>query len=524
MDKRTLLAIVLALIVLVLYQYLVPSPKPPKMEEQKVEKDVPQATKTKEEKEKTPPKAKRPLPAEVIEEKLIHIDTELYRAILTNKGAVIKSLALKRYTDKDKIPVQLLLTKEPSILPLSILPAGDSQEINKGVLKGTYKVDTAKVILGKDRGKETVTFFYQDSSGASVKKTLTFYSNDYRIDLKILTEGITGGYTLSMGQDFGIFEPKEGYGHVGPVSRIDGNNITSNRDKIKEPLNYKGNIAWTALEDKYFTAALAPVSKVDGVVVNKIGDSVTTGLTVMSQDGEFILYAGPKEYDRLKTLKVGLEEIIDYGWFPLGRTGNKLLALPFFRLLKLFYGFLNNYGLAIILLTMLVRIVFIPLTNKSQKSMKAMQALAPKINELREKHKKDPQRMNKEIMGLYKKHKVNPMGGCLPMLLQLPIFIALYNVLMYAIELRGAPFYLWIRDLSSKDPFYVFPIVMGISMFIQQKMTPTSADPMQSKIMMFLPVIFTFMFLNLPSGLVLYWLVNNILSIAQQYYINKKLA
>lgn len=524
MDKRTLLAIVLALIVLVLYQFLVPPTKPPKMEEQKVEKGISPATKTTEEKEKTPHKAKEPISTEVIEEKLIHVDTELYRAILTNKGAVIKSLELKKYTDKDKIPVQLLQTKEPSILPLSILPTGNSQEMNKGILKGTYKVDTEKVTLSKDHGKETVTFFYQDLSGASVKKILTFYSNDYRIDLKILTEGITGDYTLSLGQDFGIFEPKEGYGHVGPVSRIDGNNIMSNRDKIKEPLNYKGNIAWTALEDKYFTAALAPISKVDGVVVNKIGDSVSTGLIVMSQDGEFIIYAGPKEYDRLKTLKVGLEEIIDYGWFPLGRTGNKLLALPFFRLLKLFYSFLDNYGLAIMLLTILIKVIFIPLTNKSQKSMKAMQALTPKINEIREKFKKDPQRMNKEIMGLYKKNKVNPMGGCLPMLLQLPVFIALYNVLMYSIELRGAPFYLWIRDLSSKDPFYVLPIVMGISMFIQQKMTPTSADPMQAKIMLVLPVIFTFMFLSLPSGLVLYWLVNNILSIAQQYYINKKLA
>jgi len=156
--------------------------------------------------------------------------------------------------------------------------------------------------------------------------------------------------------------------------------------------------------------------------------------------------------------------------------------------------------------------------------MKAMQALAPKINEIREKYKKDPQRMNKEVMELYKRHKVNPMGGCLPMILQIPVFIALYNVLMYAIELRGAPFLLWIKDLSTKDPYYILPITMGISMVVQQKMTPTSADPMQSKIMMFLPIIFTFMFLGLPSGLVLYWLVNNLLSIAQQYYINKKMS
>lgn len=156
--------------------------------------------------------------------------------------------------------------------------------------------------------------------------------------------------------------------------------------------------------------------------------------------------------------------------------------------------------------------------------MKKLQAIQPKMNEIRQKYKKDPQKMQKEMMELYKKHKVNPMGGCLPMLIQIPFFFALYKVLLVAIELRGAPFMLWIQDLSKKDPYYVLPIVMGITMYVQQKMTPTTADTQQQKIMQYLPIIFTFLFLSFPSGLVLYWLVTNILSIIQQYFVNRKLA
>jgi YidC/Oxa1 family membrane protein insertase len=532
MDKRTLIAIVLSILVLILYQYLLPPQKPPKKaEEKRIEKVIPPERKDIPREEKAPVEAKRPIILEAVEEKEIYVETELYKATLTNKGAVIKGWELKRYTDKDKRPVQLLKTKDPSILPLSVLLSED-ERIKEAVLKGNYKVNKEKVILGKDKKNETVTFSYQDPSGVSLRKILTFFNNDYRVDLRIETKDIKGNFILSLGQGFGIFKAEDGYAHIGPVSKINGKNVTDKIEKIKEPLSYKGDIAWTAMEDKYFAAALAPVpepgqvqvSKVDEVVVKKIGDSVSTGLMIGPEDRKFILYAGPKEYDRIKALKIGLEDIIDYGWFPLGRTANKALALPFFRLLKLFYSFINNYGLAIILLTVLIRIVFIPLTNKSQKSMKAMQALAPKINEIKEKYKKDPQRMNKEVMELYKKHKVNPFGGCLPMIIQIPIFIALYNVLMYAIELRGAPFYLWIKDLSVKDPYYILPIAMGISMLIQMKMTPTSVDPMQAKIMMILPIVFTFMFLTFPSGLVLYWLVNNLLTIAQQYYINKKLA
>jgi YidC/Oxa1 family membrane protein insertase len=228
------------------------------------------------------------------------------------------------------------------------------------------------------------------------------------------------------------------------------------------------------------------------------------------------LYLGPKEYDLLKAQGVGLEDAIDFGsWM-------KWLAMPLLISIKFINNYVSNYGIAIIILTILIKIIFWPLGNKSYKSMKEMQKLQPKIAELREKFKNDKTKLSQETMALYKTHKVNPVGGCLPMIIQIPVFFGLYKALMYSIELRHAPFYWWIQDLSAKDPYYITPIIMGATMVIQQKMSPPMGDPMQAKLMMLMPVVFTFLFINFPSGLVIYWLFQNILSIGQQYYINKQ--
>jgi YidC/Oxa1 family membrane protein insertase len=244
----------------------------------------------------------------------------------------------------------------------------------------------------------------------------------------------------------------------------------------------------------------------------------------------FTVYYGPKAADALAAAGHQLARSVDLGWFTF-------LAKPLAYLLRMFYGLVGNYGLAIITVTVLIKIVLAPLTAKSYKSMKQMQKLQPRMAALREKHKDDRETMNKEMMQLYKIYKVNPMGGCLPMLLQIPFFIAFYRVLDYALELRGAPFMLWIQDLSAPDrlfdlgvsiPFLdpptgipVMTLLMAASMVWQQKMTPTMGDPTQAKIMMLMPVVFSIILLNMPSGLVLYWLVNNILSIAQQKLINR---
>ncbi|NTW07562.1 MAG: membrane protein insertase YidC, partial [Syntrophaceae bacterium] len=196
---------------------------------------------------------------------------------------------------------------------------------------------------------------------------------------------------------------------------------------------------------------------------------------------------------------------------------------PLLWVLNFIHNYIANYGLAILVLTLLIKIIFWPLGNLSYKSMQEMKNLQPKIAELKERYKNDQQKIGAETMALYKAHHVNPLGGCLPMLIQIPIFFGLYKALLYSIELRHSPFFWWIQDLSAKDPYYITPIIMGATQFIQQKMTPTMGDPMQAKLMLFMPVIFTFFFLNFPSGLVIYWLFNNIFSIGQQYYMNKKL-
>ena len=244
------------------------------------------------------------------------------------------------------------------------------------------------------------------------------------------------------------------------------------------------------------------------------------------------VYAGPKEYNRLRAY--GLEGAIDFGGFPLPRRYGGLpmewLGVPVLLVMNFFYRFTGNYGVAIILLTVITKVLFFPLTVKSMTSMKKMQAIQPQANAVRAKYKSDPQRAQRETLELYRREGVNPLGGCLPMVVQIPIFYALYIALSVAVELQNAPFIcvgrlfgvdLWICDLAAQDPTYILPILMGVTMFVQQKMTPTTGDPRQAKMMLVMPFIFTFMFLNLPSGLVLYWTVSNALQILQQHLMNR---
>ena len=298
------------------------------------------------------------------------------------------------------------------------------------------------------------------------------------------------------------------------------------KDLEKGPKTYEAEVHWTGFADKYFLTAAMPVNgTLGGVTVrdNKgYVENTISSAPIALNPGEtfslpYRLYFGPKDLDLLKGEGNQLERAIDLGWF-------SSVAKPLLYALKFLYRYVRNYGIAIIIITVVIKILFYPLTYKSYKSMKEMQKLQPKMAELKEKYKNDRDAMNKAVMELYQTHKVNPLGGCLPMLVQMPIFIALYRALMSSIELRHAPFMLWIHDLSARDPYYVTPIVMGATMFVQQRMTPSAGmDPAQAKMMMMLPVIFTVMFINMPAGLVLYWLVNNILTIAQQAYINKLL-
>jgi YidC/Oxa1 family membrane protein insertase len=294
----------------------------------------------------------------------------------------------------------------------------------------------------------------------------------------------------------------------------------------EEPLDREVQDGWIAMIQHYFVTAWVPSpQEVDHFYSRAVGSNTyVLGMTGPLQEvapGESAtfaseLFVGPKIQDRLKALAPGLELTVDYGWLTV-------IAQPLFWLLKAIHGLVGNWGWSIILLTVLIKAVFFKLSETSYKSMANMRRLQPRMTSIREKFAHDKQKMNQAMMELYKKEKINPMGGCLPIVVQIPVFIALYWMLLESVELRMAPFMLWIQDLSAADPFYVLPLLMGASMFIQQRLNPAPPDPIQAKVMMALPVVFTVFFLWFPSGLVLYWLVNNILSISQQWVITRRI-
>ncbi len=288
----------------------------------------------------------------------------------------------------------------------------------------------------------------------------------------------------------------------------------------QEKQELRGVIPWAGIEDRYFLIALISrrISSDQGVSLDVQGGQLNLGLypgeVSIPPGGRheelFSFYLGPKERESLQVAGVSLEKAIDYGWF-------SILAIPILKTLQIFHSFLKNWGLAVILLTLVIKLLMNPLTLKSMKQMKEMQTLQPKLAELKERYKDDRQRLNMEMMQLFKTHKVNPMGGCFPMLLQMPIYIVLYKVLWNAIELYHAPFVGFYRDLSAPDPYFILPILLGISMVAQQKLTPSaSADPMQKQMMMLMPIMFTSFMLFLPVGLVLYIFINTLFSVIQQ--------
>jgi YidC/Oxa1 family membrane protein insertase len=372
---------------------------------------------------------------------------------------------------------------------------------------------------------ETAEFVFAWTSpeGLVVEKKYYFSGDEYTVGTEVKVFNGTGmrGAVRATTTLSSTFEEKDPYFHKGPIKEL-GEKV-KRRDEDDDAEKSTVKPVWIGVEDKYFLKAFIPGEGVFGEwemkMPSKSEASVSVARLVELAPGErdvvgFSVYMGPKEFDRLK--KLGIEEAIEFGFM-------SWLAKPFLSVLNFFESYLLNYGIAIILLTVIIKILFYPLTKKSLQSMKQMQRVQPQMTAIREKYKDDKQKMNVEMMDLYKRHNVNPLGGCLPMLLQIPVFIALYEVLYAAIELRHSPFFLWIVDLSAKDPYYVTPILMGASMFLQQKMTPTAMDPMQAKIMLMLPIMFTFIFLSFPSGLVLYWLVNNLISIAQQWHIYKSM-
>jgi YidC/Oxa1 family membrane protein insertase len=453
-------------------------------------------------------------------EEIVSIETDLYRAKVSTRGAVLTSWELKRYqqTATDSAPVQLVRQGSKFAGPLAIVTT--DAELTKALGSGLYTVSRDFSNLDRSHPIGHITFQFRDEAkNLLLEKILTFHVDSYLVDIAIRTTGLDGDLTIGLGTNFGIVEWGDGLiGQIGSASLVDEK---VDKDAPDSEIERKGAVHWLALQDKYFLSVLIP-KQASSTVVKKEGDKLLSGsvrFPVQSSGSplNLQLYAGPKEYDTLVAMQIGIEDTIDFGWFVFGSWGVvKAVAKPIFYVLRFINDYTHNYGVTIILLTMMLKVLFVPLQYKSYKSMKQMQVIQPKVLAVQEKFKDDRDRLNKELIKLYRDHKVNPVGGCLPMVLQMPVFVALFNILYMTIDLRQAPFMAWITDLSVQDPYYVLPIIMGVTMVIQQKITPTTMDPTQAKIMLMLPAFMTFLFINFPAGLVLYWLTNNVLTISQQ--------
>ena len=527
MEKRAVLAVVLSLLVLLGYQFMF-APEAPMVAEKAASISGtdsmpagPASAKTPAlEHQKTGGGVQSSLPqGEGLDGKDIVVETDTIKAVLNTKSASVKSWTLKRYKDKAN-----------GTISVDMVPPGHRQLELVSTEKGSYFPDNLIYVSDREslNGAGSITFTAMRPDGIKVIKTFTFTEGSYKAALRVSYENsgpsaIMESPALSLSMFSKAEERALLYHELVYLSGKDVKRVYP--DKFKDEKFGSGDIEWVFLGDKYFMTAVIPSKDGEGEVYSKkISEELYEAYLVSrplqikpgeSEGKEYEIYFGPKEVDLLKAAGSRLERSIDLGFFDL-------VAYPVLLGLKWMYNLIPNYGAVVILLTVVIKVLFWPLSQKSYKSMKEMQKLAPLMEQLREKYKDDKEKLNREVMDLYKRYKVNPLGGCLPMLLQAPVFFALYTVLNGAVELRHAPFILWITDLSAKDPYYVTPVIMGATMFIQQKMTPsTTADPMQQKVMMLMPVIFTFMFLNFSSGLVLYWLVNNVLSIGQQHYVNK---
>ena len=434
--------------------------------------------------------------------------------------------------------MQLIVGKGPGNLPVLF-----SLDNGAGTSLPVFKGDKSSIALTQEAETAKLTMTASPADGLTVVRTLTFRGDSYLINAEYKVQNATDkpvqvSPALSLDNEpFGHASESSQFLFSGPAAYVNGALVeTKPKTLAEKPVVLQGKVSWTGFVDNYFMTSVVPATG-NPVSVTLQGSEkqvrtvISEGIqTIGAHEAKaytYTLYFGPKKLQILEAAGNDLAKSVNFGWFDI-------LGKPMLWLLNFFHQYSGNYGVAIILLTMLIKLVFWPITQKGMSSMKNMQKLQPKIAKLRERYKDDPAKMNQEMMTLYKTYKVNPVGGCLPMLIQIPFFFALYQVLLAAIELRHAPFLLWITDLSAPDRLWIgfdvpylhgipiLTLLMGASMFFQQKMTPTTADPAQARIMQFLPVVFTVMFINFASGLVLYWLINNLLSILQQYLINRK--
>ncbi len=466
----------------------------------------------------------------------IFVETDVFKLELDTMGGDVRRIYLPKYpvsVDKPDEPMILMNDELPNLF---VAQSGLVSKQGAPTHLDVYKSEKSHYKLNGDSLDVKLT--WQNSEGIKVTKIYTFYKGSYEIGVKYIvtndsqknwqgqlygqfqrTKANLGGsrflYTYMGGA---ISSPDERYEKISFDDMQDGSFNKENRAP------WKGG--WAAMLQHYFVAAWIPnpdqLYEYETAVFSggryalRVKGPRETIAPQQQKTFNIILYAGPKIQDKLGELAPGLELTVDYGWL-------WFIAQPVFWMMKMIHKWLGNWGWAIIIITILIKLAFFHLSATSYKSMAKMRRLQPRLAALKERYGDDKARLNQAMMEMYKKEKINPLGGCLPILVQIPVFIALYWVLLESVELRQAPFIWWIKDLSTPDPYYVLPVIMGVTMFLQHHLNPAPIDPIQKKVMMALPFVFTVFFAFFPSGLVLYWVVNNILSISQQWVITKKI-
>jgi YidC/Oxa1 family membrane protein insertase len=462
------------------------------------------------------------------------VDTSLFEAVWSNKGGVLLSWKLKKHLDEKKQPLELVprIADTLGVRPFSLfeetggsVPTIDFAALSADPLNSAlYEVIGADLSL-KDGQKGEIRFKYSDGKGLEVEKAYAFTGGayDFQADIKVLRDGKAVEPRVLWGPGIGnptAEELKKSFGTGGGMTAMAGKSFYRVEErKFKPESSVLTFLDWAAYDDSYFCALFFPAAKPGAAtLVRKDTETASYFFLAASRPGR--VYLGPKEFERLSGLGSNAKKLMRFGTFGI-------FAEILFATIKVIHRAFPNWGWSIIILTLIIKIIFFPLTYASTKSMSKMALLQPKIKALRNKYKKsktdiqERRRMNEEMMALYKQHGVNPAGGCLPLIIQIPFFFGIFSMLRSAIEFRHSPWMLWIGDLSVRDPYYVTPILMGITQFISQKMTPTSADPNQAKMMLIMPFVMTIFFLNFQSGLVLYWLTSNVLQIGQQALINR---
>ncbi len=473
------------------------------------------------------------------------VETDIVRAEIDTNGGDLRYLELLTY------PVAVDQPDEPFVL---LNDSGADLFLIQGGLLGSghefpnhhtpFSTRATDVRLAPGENSVSVDLDWTSTDGVSYRKTFTFHRNSYYIDVTFSVNNQSAsdwsGYQYQQILRTQVVEQSSGLGFFGRLPSYKGGAIFTPEDKYQK-IDFEdmseANLAratpsgWVAMLQHYFVGALllqkddadyelySNVTQRDSAPRYLIGYKTTRPASIPAGATRTLgsrMYVGPKETQRLIKADAKLELTVDYGWLTP-------VSSPLFWIMTYIQRVVNNWGVSIILLTLLVKLVFFPLSAASYKSMARMKKMQPRMKTLKERFGDDKQKFQQAMMEIYKKEKINPLGGCLPIVIQIPVFIALYWVLLESVELRQAPFALWIEDLSLQDPYYVLPVLMGASMFGQQLLNPAPMDPMQQKIMMALPLVFTVFFLWFPSGLVLYWLVNNVLSIAQQWVITRKI-